>query len=185
MPSRPRLRWADLAGARVGVWGLGVEGMANLRRLQTLGATPVPVDDRPGATVPQSLPVLVTAQGGAAELSRCDVVVKTPGISRYRPDARMLAASGVPLVGGLGLWLEEVDRAGVVCITGTKGKSTTTTIVGHLLGGLGQPHQLAGNIGRPPGTRPTATGWRTGPAGWWRPPASRPPTSRARRPWSR
>ena len=37
MNTRPNLSWSDLRGARVGVWGLGVEGHANLRRLKALG----------------------------------------------------------------------------------------------------------------------------------------------------
>ena len=41
MPTRPTLSWSDLAGASVGLWGLGVEGRANLRRLAVLGADPV------------------------------------------------------------------------------------------------------------------------------------------------
>ena len=47
--SRPKLSWSDLAGARVGVWGLGREGHANLRKLLTLGVEPVLVDDQPPA----------------------------------------------------------------------------------------------------------------------------------------
>jgi UDP-N-acetylmuramoyl-L-alanine---L-glutamate ligase len=54
------------------------------------------------------------------------------------------------VVGGLGLWLEETDRDRVVCITGTKGKSTTTSILGHLLRGLGHSCLVGGNIGRLP-----------------------------------
>ena len=49
MHTRPNLSWSDLRGARVGVWGLGVEGHANLRRLQAIGASPVLVDDDPAA----------------------------------------------------------------------------------------------------------------------------------------
>jgi UDP-N-acetylmuramoylalanine--D-glutamate ligase len=51
------------------------------------------------------------------------------------------------VVGGLGLWLEEADRSRVVCITGSKGKSTTTAIVAHLLDRLGRSCAAAGNIG--------------------------------------
>ena len=39
--SRSKLSWSDLAGARAGVWGLGREGHANLRKLLALGAEPV------------------------------------------------------------------------------------------------------------------------------------------------
>ena len=74
---RPKLSWSDLPGARVGVWGLGREGHANLRKLRALGVEPVLVDDHPGAPG-----VLATGEGGLAALERCDVVVKTPGLSR-------------------------------------------------------------------------------------------------------
>jgi UDP-N-acetylmuramoylalanine--D-glutamate ligase len=132
------------------VWGLGVEGGANLRKLWAIGGAPVIADDRPTQREVGGLPVLSTAAGGWEALSRCEVVVKTPGISRYRPDVAALEDRGVAVVGGLGLWLEEADRARVVCITGTKGKSTTTTIVGHLLNGLGRSCLVGGNIGALP-----------------------------------
>ena len=48
---RPKLSWSDLAGARVGIWGLGREGHANLRKLLALGVEPVLVDDRPAGPV--------------------------------------------------------------------------------------------------------------------------------------
>ena len=47
MTSRPRICWSDLAGASVGVWGLGVEGGANLRKLLAIGSVPVIADDHP------------------------------------------------------------------------------------------------------------------------------------------
>ncbi|HEY6295297.1 MAG TPA: UDP-N-acetylmuramoyl-L-alanine--D-glutamate ligase, partial [Streptosporangiaceae bacterium] len=139
------LSWSDLAGTRAGVWGLGREGHANLRRLRALGAEVVLVDDRPDA-----LDVLATDEGGLAALERCDVVVKTPGLSRYRPEVAHLEGRGIPVVGGLGLWLAdpaEVDLRRVVCVTGTKGKSTTVSVIGHLLTGLGYRCLVGGNIG--------------------------------------
>jgi UDP-N-acetylmuramoyl-L-alanine---L-glutamate ligase len=147
---RPRISWSDLAGASVGVWGLGVEGGANLRKLRSMGVSPVIADDHPSTDTVDGSPVLSTARGGWEALQDCEVVVKTPGISRYRPDVTALEGQGVPVVGGLGLWLEETDRSRVVCITGTKGKSTTVSIVGHLLTGLGHPCLVGGNIGRLP-----------------------------------
>jgi UDP-N-acetylmuramoyl-L-alanine---L-glutamate ligase len=150
--SRPKLSWPDLAGARVGVWGLGREGHANLRKLLTLGAEPVLVDDHPTAEA-GGRPVLATGAGGLAALERCDVVVKTPGLSRYRPEVARLTGLGIPVVGGLGLWLAEASEADlrrVLCVTGTKGKSTTASVTGHLLTGLGYRCLVAGNIGVSP-----------------------------------
>jgi UDP-N-acetylmuramoylalanine--D-glutamate ligase len=147
---RPKICWSDLRGARVGVWGLGVEGAANLARLRTLGVEPVLVDDRPPAADVDGLQVFATADSGLAALAHCDVVVKSPGISRYRPDLVSLEERGIPVAGGLGLWLQEADRDRVLCITGTKGKSSTTAIAGHLLTRLGYSCLTGGNIGRPP-----------------------------------
>ena len=147
MSDRPKLGWSDLRGARAGVWGFGREGNANLRKLRSLGVEPVLVDDSPA---PGAEEVLATADGGLDALLRCDVVVKTPGISGYRPEADRLRAAGVVLAGGLGLWLQEADRARVVCLTGTKGKSTTSSVLGHLLTGLGHRTMVGGNIGAVP-----------------------------------
>ncbi len=146
-PGRPKLSWSDLRGARVGVWGFGREGTASLRKLRSMGVEPVLVDDSPAAGDER---VLATAAGGLDALTRCDVVVKTPGISRYRPEAERLRAAGVVLAGGLGLWLQEADRERVVCVTGTKGKSTTSSVLGHLLTGLGHRTMVGGNIGAAP-----------------------------------
>jgi UDP-N-acetylmuramoylalanine--D-glutamate ligase len=147
---RPMICWSDLNGVQAGVWGLGVEGHANLRRLATLGTEPVLVDDHPPAEGPGGRAVLATGDGGLAALTTCDVVIKTPGISRYRPEVAVLQAHGIPVVGGLGLWLAEADRDRVVCITGTKGKSSTTAVAGHLLTRLGYRCLVGGNIGQPP-----------------------------------
>jgi UDP-N-acetylmuramoylalanine--D-glutamate ligase len=94
--------------------------------------------------------VLATAADGLDALLACDVVVKTPGMSRYHPAVRQLQAAGVDVVGGLGLWLQEADPDRVVCITGTKGKSTTTAIAAHLLNRLGYRTMAGGNLGQPP-----------------------------------
>jgi UDP-N-acetylmuramoyl-L-alanine---L-glutamate ligase len=148
---RPLICWSDLRGRRVGVWGLGTEGAASLRKLAALGTQPaVLADDRPSGPAPGGQPVLATADGGLTALSGCDVVVKSPGISRYRPEVAHLESRGVPVVGGLGLWLAEADRDRVVCVTGTKGKSSTTAIAGHLLRGWGYECLVGGNIGKPP-----------------------------------
>jgi UDP-N-acetylmuramoylalanine--D-glutamate ligase len=148
-----KLSWSDLAGARVGVWGLGREGHANLRKLLELGVEPVLVDDAPAGPVvagDRTLPVLATGANGLAALERCDVVVKTPGLSRYRPEVTRLSHLGIPVVGGLGLWLAETDLRRVLCVTGTKGKSTTSSVSGHLLTGLGYRCLVGGNIGTSP-----------------------------------
>jgi UDP-N-acetylmuramoylalanine-D-glutamate ligase len=145
---RTKLGWSDLRGARVGLWGLGREGHASLRKLRAMGVEPLLVDDTPGEQG-----VLKTADGGLEALERCQVVIKTPGISPYIPEADELRTAGVTLAGGLGLWMNEADLARVVYVTGTKGKSTTSSVIGHLLRGLGRKTLVGGNFGAAPTTR--------------------------------
>ena len=149
--TRSALGWAELGracrsgGARAGLWGLGKEGQAALRKLRLLGVEPLLVDDAPGQDG-----VLSTAGGGLDALRGCQFVIKTPGISPYRSEADQLRAAGVTLLGGLSLWLNDADRSRVVCVTGTKGKSTTSAVIGHLLRGLGYQVMVGGNIGVAP-----------------------------------
>lgn len=147
---RQPISWADLAGRTVAVWGLGAEGRANIRTLQSLGVEALLVNDTPVEPPVDAQTVLVTAEGGLDAMLAADVVIKSPGISRHRAEVAELETAGVAVVGGLGLWLAGVDRSKVLCITGTKGKSTTTAIVTHLAAGLGLNAVAGGNIGAPP-----------------------------------
>ncbi|GAA3605216.1 UDP-N-acetylmuramoyl-L-alanine--D-glutamate ligase [Kineosporia mesophila] len=144
------LSWDDLAGARIGIYGLGREGEASLRACQARGIEPLLVDDNPPAGDIEGRKVLSTAEGGAQALAVCEIVIKSPGISRYSENVTSLVDQGVQVVGGLGLWVQGADPEKVVLITGTKGKSTTASITGHLLKGLGYRTLVGGNIGVPP-----------------------------------
>jgi UDP-N-acetylmuramoylalanine--D-glutamate ligase len=145
---RHQISFSDLAARRVGVFGLGVEGRAARARLHALGCEVLVVDDDPSGTGDAS--VLAADRFGMAALATCDAVVKSPGISRYRDDVVALEDGGVAVLGGVGMWLEEVDRTQVICVTGTKGKSTVTTVIAHLATGLGARASVAGNLGTPP-----------------------------------
>ena len=147
---RHPISWSALADASVGVWGLGVEGQASIRRLRSMGRDPVLVDDAPASASFDGLEILATGAGGIAALRQCDVVVKSPGISRYRPEVGQLEEAGVVVCGGLGLFMADADPTRVACITGTKGKSTTTALAVHLLRGLGVDARAGGNIGLAP-----------------------------------
>jgi len=116
-----------------------------VRKLRTLAIAPVLVDDNPSDSG-----VLPTADGGLDALKHAEIVIKTPGISPYGPAAAELRAAGVTLVGGLGLWANEADQSRVVYVTGTKGKSTTSSVIGHLLRGLGRKALVGGNFGAAP-----------------------------------
>src|SRR5256885_12213087 len=117
---RPMLSGSDWSGAVVGVGVRGREGPASLRKLAVLGAEPVLVDDRPSEPV-DGHQVLVTGDGGLAALKACDAVVKTPGMSRYRPEVAQLAAAGVPVAGRPCLWPAEAHPRPGPCVAGAKG----------------------------------------------------------------
>ncbi len=148
MPPPPT--WTDLPGRRIGVWGVGVEGRATLRKLATLGVEPVLVDDSPAGDPVDGIQVLPTAAGGLDALLACDVVIKSPGISVYGGEFRRLTAAGVRVAGALDLWLAAADSRRVVGVVGTKGKSTTASILGALATGAGYRCFVGGNLGLPP-----------------------------------
>jgi UDP-N-acetylmuramoylalanine--D-glutamate ligase len=141
------VRLTELAGRRVGVWGHGREGRATVRAALTAGAAGVVVVD---AVPPADLPPGVRAGSDVAELAGCDVVFRSPGISPYREDARALAAR-TTLTSGTGVALAEFAARDVptLCVTGTKGKSTTSALAAVVLTAAGQPAVHAGNIGTP------------------------------------
>jgi UDP-N-acetylmuramoylalanine--D-glutamate ligase len=82
-------------------------------------------------------------------IARASLVVTSPGIS---PDAPALAAArraGVPVISEVELALSAMPGLRYIAVTGTNGKTTVTSLIGHLLRGLGLETEIAGNIGRP------------------------------------
>jgi UDP-N-acetylmuramoylalanine--D-glutamate ligase len=92
---------------------------------------------------------VVTDAPGAGALSAFDVVIKSPGISAYRPEIIEAQHNGTRFTSGTALWFAENPGARVIAVTGTKGKSTVAALIAHLLRSLGRRVALAGNIGLP------------------------------------
>jgi UDP-N-acetylmuramoylalanine--D-glutamate ligase len=151
------VRISALDGRRVALWGWGREGRAAWRALHARGIGPLALfcNDTEASDARALDPSLAIEPAATAErLAAYDVVVKSPGISPYRPEAVAAAAGGTRFIGGTALWFGE--RAGgdgiapaTACVTGTKGKSTTTALLAHLLRAGGHRTALAGNIGMP------------------------------------
>ena len=148
MPTPPTISWSELAVGRSG-WGSGSRA-ANLAKLEALGVAPILVDDQPPGRRDRRPAGPGHQAGGLDALHPLRSGGQVAGDQPLRAEAEALTAAGVALVGGLGLWLAEADRDWVVCITGTKGKSTTTAVAGHLLAGLGYRVVTGGNLGVPP-----------------------------------
>ncbi|GHA17478.1 UDP-N-acetylmuramoylalanine--D-glutamate ligase [Devosia pacifica] len=82
---------------------------------------------------------------------RFALIVKSPGVSRYKPVFTLARETGIPVTSNLNLW-GEAFRQGrqVVAVTGTKGKSTTATLTHLMLRASGSDAGLAGNVGVAP-----------------------------------
>lgn len=149
------MRFSDLDGARVGVWGAGREITSFARQLKLRGQgariAVAAFDAPPGDQIPEQLmsPRLQVVTGSEVleSLSGCDVVVRSPGVSIHRPEIRALRQQGIPVTTATSLWLAEHGSQRVIVVTGTKGKSTTAALTHHLALAAGEPAVLAGNIG--------------------------------------
>ena len=150
--STPRI--AELAGKRVAIWGFGREGKAAIAAIRSrLPALPLTLfcSDAEIAAA-QAFDASLHVRGDepdATALAMFDVVVKSPGISAYKPALLAAKEAGIRVTSGTALWFAEQPDARVVAITGTKGKSTTTALLAHLARSLGVRTALAGNIGMP------------------------------------
>ncbi|PXV54695.1 UDP-N-acetylmuramoylalanine--D-glutamate ligase [Dyella jiangningensis] len=148
------LRIADFAGKRVAIWGFGREGKAAIAAIRSrLPALPLTLFCSVGeADAARTFDATLTVRGeepDAVAFAPFDVVVKSPGISAYKPALLAARESGIHVTSGTALWFAENPHARVVAVTGTKGKSTTTALLAHLARSLGVRTALAGNIGMP------------------------------------
>lgn len=150
--SPPDIAW--LAGQRVALWGWGREGRAAWKAIRSrLPQLPLTLfclpDEAEDALAGGDALLTVATLVDAERLSAFDVVVKSPGISPYRPEALAAAERGTRFIGGTTLWFAERPDARTICVTGTKGKSTTSALLAHLLRSDAHRTALSGNIGQP------------------------------------
>ena len=148
------MRAADIGTQRVAVWGLGREGRAAIAFLrQRLPSLPLLVLDDGDGPAPDGLGGGIEYVFGpgriAGALDNIDIIVKSPGVSLYRHEIQSARAAGTHVTSLLNLWFAERLDLTTICVTGTKGKSTTASLIAHILGGLGRRVALVGNIGVP------------------------------------
>jgi len=145
------MRVAELGCRRVAVWGLGREGRAavGFLRKRHPRLPLVMLDDADGQ--PEELGGAIDYAFGADAIARAledvEVIIKSPGVSLYRPEIRTALGKGVHVTSLLNLWFAENYDLKTICVTGTKGKSTTASLIAYILTQLGRRSALAGNIG--------------------------------------
>ncbi len=144
----------ELAGKRVLVVGLGKSGLAAARFLKARGARVTVSDSRP-ATVIAELPALLeqgivveTGGHGILTFRRQDLIVVSPGVPASVPELKQVRALGMHVIGELELGARFL-KGEMIAITGSNGKTTTTTLLGEVLKASGRPTLVGGNIGRP------------------------------------
>lgn len=135
---------ADLTARNVVIWGRGREGQAAFSYIAPhRPAQVVFVDEKPGENV-------ITGDDSIRDaLLSAEIIIKSPGVSLYHPLVQDALRHGVPVTSLLNLWLGTPHKAMTICVTGTKGKSTTSSLLAHTLRRLGRNVALAGNIGVP------------------------------------
>lgn len=139
------MRFSDLAGHHVAIWGFGREGQAAFARCRELGITPVVAE--PDLAAPPDYDAL-SGEDGVHALLEAEIVIKSPGVPVTSPLYAHLRAQGTVITSVTDLWLNEnADRT--IAVTGTKGKSTTSALIDHLLRQFGASSALLGNIGSP------------------------------------
>ena len=137
------MRLADLDGHSVAVWGSGREAGAFIHAIRNLNLDLDVriVDESKGQA---SIEGIEVRPFSVETLQAADYVLRSPGVSIYRSELR-----GLRVITATGLWFAE-PHVPVVAVTGTKGKSTTSSLIAHILCRLGVDARLAGNIGRSP-----------------------------------
>jgi UDP-N-acetylmuramoylalanine--D-glutamate ligase len=139
-------------GKHYAVLGLARSGAATVRALLASGAEVTAWDTDEARRLAFAADVIL-ADPLEIALSGFDGVVVSPGVPLNRhPIAEKARAAGVPVIGDIELFAQaraDLPAHKVVGITGTNGKSTTTTLIHHILATAGLPATLGGNIGLP------------------------------------
>ncbi len=147
----------DLAGKRVLVMGLGVHGggLGVAAWLVKQGARVTVTDLKNAEQLAASLNALrglpiqyVLGEHREQDFADSDLVVRNPGVPRESPWLEFARQHDIPVEMEMGLFLERLPRgaAQVVGITGTKGKTTTTLMVGAILAAANPKTVVAGNL---------------------------------------
>jgi UDP-N-acetylmuramoylalanine--D-glutamate ligase len=145
----------ELKNKRVLVVGLGKSGIAAAMFLRRQGARVTVSDARSAMALAKEIPTLLDAgimveSGGHGLLTfrRQDLIVVSPGVPMDTPEVKQVIGYGMPVIGELEL-ASRFLKGRIVAITGSNGKTTTTTLVGKILKEAGLPTLVGGNIGLP------------------------------------
>ena len=144
----------QVSGKNILVVGLARSGVAAAEFLSARGARITVNDAKPeselkDAAALRAKGIEVIGGGHPRELfEKSDLIVVSPGVPLALEPFRLARAAGVPVISEVELAARFL-RGRLVGITGSNGKTTTTTLIGELLKNAGLPTQVGGNIGTP------------------------------------
>jgi UDP-N-acetylmuramoylalanine--D-glutamate ligase len=137
------------------VVGLGKSGLAAALFLRRRGAQVTVSDVRSAEALALDIPALLeegimveTGGHGLLTFRRQDLIVVSPGVPLTTPEIAQVKSFGLPVIGELELAARFI-KGKMLAVTGSNGKTTTTTLLGEILEASGQPTLVGGNIGVP------------------------------------
>jgi UDP-N-acetylmuramoylalanine--D-glutamate ligase len=145
----------ELNGKRVLVVGLGKSGVASALFMKAHGAKVTVSDTKSGDDLRNEIPVLLdhgitveTGGHGDRTFRGQDLIVVSPGVPVDAPPLVQARSLGETVIGEIELAAQFLPGP-IVAITGSNGKTTTTTLVGEIMTAAGFPALVGGNIGTP------------------------------------
>jgi len=139
----------ELQGKNIVVIGLAKTGLATVEFLLARGARVTATDMNPEALAAAAPPGLKTAPYDPETVLRdAELVVPSPGVPPVDPILTAAVAKDIPIMSELEL-AGRFLRIPMVAVTGTNGKTTTTSLIGHILARCGRKVFVGGNIGAP------------------------------------
>lgn len=145
----------ELNGKRVLVVGLGKSGVASALFMKAHGAKVSVSDTKSGDELRNEIPVLLdhgitveTGGHGDRTFRGQDLIVVSPGVPVDAPPLVQARSLGETVIGEIELAAQFLHGP-IVAITGSNGKTTTTTLVGEIMTAAGFPALVGGNIGTP------------------------------------
>jgi UDP-N-acetylmuramoylalanine--D-glutamate ligase len=145
----------NLKDKRVLVVGLGKSGVASAQFLQAHGAKVTVSDSKSPEQLANEIPALLdrgiaveTGGHGERTFRGQDLIVVSPGVPADSAPLVQARVQGVPIIGEIELAAQFLQGR-ILAITGSNGKTTTTTLTGEILGASGFMVVVGGNIGTP------------------------------------
>lgn len=137
--------------SKIGIWGFGKEGQSLYHHLKSKGEFK---ELSILSDTSENIDLDVKAYTGneaknLIETGHFDIIFKSPGISLYRPEINQAKSNGTQFSSATNLWFEENLKTKKIVVTGTKGKSTTASLLYHVMKEAGLSVSLAGNVGIP------------------------------------